>query len=456
MKIVFPLFLTLCGLLQAAPETPRAPYSLELWKDPRFARFFVGSYGTLPDLEPEVNAQEQQALEQLLPLMTKPREAYDYLAKIINKDSNPVFSFHLASLYFENGMLPAAEKWYLDALEKAPAFRRAWRSLGMAQVRMEKWRDAVRSLGKAIGLGIQDGPTYGLLGFSLLALDRPASAESAYRQALMFEPDSIDWKLGLVRTALQQSKAAEAAALCGEILREHPDRIEMLSLQAEAYLAMNEHERATENLELLVRSGQAKPADLKRLADIYTAGQEPALAVTAYVRWLERDDFSPSEDVKAAVAAAESLSAQNALHESGLLLAKARQVGGDKLDKDTATQLLNLEARLKMHAGKGDEAAPILQRVIELNPLDGAALMLLGQHYTDKGDAVKAANYYERAVKIKETEPEALIRLAQIHIAAGKLSEALPLLKRSQEAKPRDSVQRLIQDLEKFMKRGAR
>lgn len=456
MKLRALFLLTMSASALAAAPSPRGPYALQLWSDPDFARYFVGTYGTLPELEPALSEQDRQVLEQLLPLMTKPPEAIRFLAKVIGKDSNAIFSFQLASLYFDHGMLPEAEKWYLAALDKAPAFRRAWRGLGMAQVRLQKWREAIDSLGKAIGLGVQDGPTYGLLGYALLALERPASAESAYRQALMFQSDSLDWKMGLVRTALKQMKAAEAAALCDEILREHPERTELLGLQAEAFLVMKENGRAAENLEMLVRGGQAKAADLKRLADIYVATQEPALALSAYGRWLERADRTPNEDVKMAIAAAESLSAQNALHEAGALLAKAKLATEGKLDKEAEAKLLKVEARLQMSAGKGEQAAPILHRVVELDPLDGGALMLLGQHYADRSDAVKAASFYERAIKIKETEADALIRLAQLHIGSGKLADALPLLKRSQEVKPRDSVQRLIQDLEKFLKKGAK
>lgn len=442
-------------MLHAAPSH-KAPYALELWNDPRFARYFVGTYGNIPDVEPVLTDADREILQQLLTLMPKPLEAIQYLAKVVNKDSNAVFDYQVASLYFDNGMLEPAEKWFKSAIDKFPTFRRAWRGLGMVQVKSEKWREAVGSLGKAIGLGIQDGPTYGLLGYALLSLERHSSAESAYRQALMFDPDSLDWKMGLVRASLMQLKAAEAAALCDEILRDHPERTELLGLQAEAYIAMKENGKATENLEILIRGGQAKGDDMRRLGDIYLATSEPALALSAYSRWLEREDKKPAEDVPHIVTVAENLSAQNAMSEATLLLTQAKKVSGKELPKEVEAKMLKVEARLQMASGKGDDAAPILQRVVELNPMDGGALMLLGQHFNDAKDTVKATAYYERATKIKETEPDALIRLAQLNIADGKLPDALLLLKRSNDIKPRDSVQKLIQDLEKFLKKGSK
>jgi len=455
MKLISALCLALgCVTTYAAPSH-QAPYALDLWNDPQFAKYFVGTYSVMPEVEPTLNDKDRATLQGLLPLMPKPADALAYLSKVVGPTTNAIFDFQMASLYFDNGMMEASEKWFKSAIAKAPSFRRAWRGLGMVQVRAMNWKDAVASLGQAIGLGIQDGPTYGLLGYALLSMERAASAESAYRSALMFQPDSMDWKMGLVRAALKQLKAAEAAALCDEILRENPERTELLSLQAEAYLVMKENVKAAENLEILVRGGQAKSEDMTRLGDIYLASKEPALALSAYSRWLERSDRK-IEDVDKAISVADSLSSQNALLEAGMLLTKSKAAAGKNLPKDAEAKLLKVEARLQMSAGKGDAAAPILERVVELNPMDGSAMMLLGQHYSDKKDNVKATAFYERAAKIKDNEPDALIRLAQLKIGESKLAEALPMLKRSNDLKPRDSVQKLIQDLEKFLKKAAR
>jgi Flp pilus assembly protein TadD len=94
--------------------------------------------------------------------------------------------------------------------------------------------------------------------------------------------------------------------------------------------------------------------------------------------------------------------------------------------------------------------------VVELNPLDGGALMLLGQHYTEAKDDVKATAYYERAAKLPDFEADADLRLAQLHVSGGRLADALPLLKRSHEIKPRDSVSRLITDIERALRKTAK
>jgi Flp pilus assembly protein TadD len=145
---------------------------------------------------------------------------------------------------------------------------------------------------------------------------------------------------------------------------------------------------------------------------------------------------------------------QGALTEASALIQQAREAGAGKLGKEDEVRLLKLEARLAVSAGRAGDAIPMLQRAVELNPLDGGALMLLGQHYMDGKDGAKATGYFERAVKLKDYEASASLRLATLHITANKLADALPLLKRSNELKANDSVAKLITDIERSLRKG--
>ena len=60
----------------SAPEKARpGAYALELWKDPNFAKFFLGTYSVFPDVEPPLSDKDRELLNQLLPMMSKPVEA---------------------------------------------------------------------------------------------------------------------------------------------------------------------------------------------------------------------------------------------------------------------------------------------------------------------------------------------------------------------------------------------
>ena len=125
------------GAPPAGEEEKPSPgaYALELWKDPSFAKFFLGTYSVFPDVEPTLTDDDREILNQLLPMMKQPAEAAAALVKFIKPDTNAIFDLTLGNLYLESGQADAAIMMFQRAVEKFPSFRRAWRGLGMAQVR---------------------------------------------------------------------------------------------------------------------------------------------------------------------------------------------------------------------------------------------------------------------------------------------------------------------------------
>ena len=87
--------------------------------------------------------------------------------------------------------------------------------------------------------------------------------------------------------------------------------------------------------------------------------------------------------------------------------------------------------------------------MIELDPLDGDALLLLGQHFARKGEPDRAILFYERAARIDAFAPQAKVRMAQVYVAQSRFAEALPLLRDAQAARPREDVARYIEQVER-------
>jgi tetratricopeptide (TPR) repeat protein len=84
--------------------------------------------------------------------------------------------------------------------------------------------------------------------------------------------------------------------------------------------------------------------------------------------------------------------------------------------------------------------------------LDGEALILLGQHSSRAGETEKAIFYYERAASLEEFEADAKVRHAQLLVKHGRYEEALPLLHRAQQLKPRDNLQDYLEQVERAAK----
>ncbi len=132
------------------------------------------------------------------------------------------------------------------------------------------------------------------------------------------------------------------------------------------------------------------------------------------------------------------------------LVAKTRAAAGDRLDDEQQRKLLKLDARIAIADGKGEEAARVLEEVVSLDPLDGDALILLGQHYQRAGDLERALVYYERAGNVEAFEAPAKARQGQVLAAQGKYDTALPLLKRARDLKPSDQLALYIEQVERL------
>jgi hypothetical protein len=82
--------------------------------------------------------------------------------------------------------------------------------------------------------------------------------------------------------------------------------------------------------------------------------------------------------------------------------------------------------------------------------------MLLGQHYSRAGgedtDPEKAIFYYERAASLEAFEVNAQIRHAQVLVSMGRYADAVPLIRRAQEIKPRDDIARYLEQVERIAK----
>ncbi len=94
----------------------------------------------------------------------------------------------------------------------------------------------------------------------------------------------------------------------------------------------------------------------------------------------------------------------------------------------------------------------MLEEIVGLDPLDGEALILLGQHSNRNGDTERAVFYYERAANIEKYEADARVRHAQLLVGMGKYDEALPLLRKAQQLKPRDDVLKYMEQVERIAK----
>jgi len=447
------------GCTTVKTEPPVAPSvhsslsasELKIWNDPVFRKQFAQSYIASTDVEPRITLIERDQMEKVLDLISS--DQMDKAARLLEKQRSDsrsaVFDFTLANIYFQDEKFERAIPLYEVAVEKYPKFRRAYRNLGLIYVRQGNFKEAVQALTQVIELGGGDSLTYGLLGFAYSSVENDLSAESAYRQAVLLDPATMDWKMGLARSFFKQARYAEAVALCASLIEGAPERPDLWLLQANAFVGLEQPLKAAENYELVDTLGASTVDSLNMLGDIYVNQELYKMAVNAYIRAMEKN---PDRNAERPIRASKVLVTRGALEETKALIQRIEQMHGSHLGQVDKKDLLKLRARIAVAEGQGDEEVKVLEEIVALDPLDGEALILLGQHAGRSSQPEKAIFYYERAESLEKYEADANVRHAQLLVGQGKYTEALSRLRRAQELKPREDIQKYLDQVERVAK----
>lgn len=420
---------------------------LALWRSADFQRRFAESYLAETDIEPRVTAAERDVMLEVMQQIEA--DKLDEAAKLLDGQrgdgKNALFDFTLANIWFQQGQLDLAAAAYELAVGKFPKFRRAWQNLGLIRVRKNDFEGALPALRVVIELGGGNSDTWGLLGYANAALDQQLAAESAFRMAALLQPDAIDWKVGLARSLFKQERFADAAALCKALVAEHPERADFWLLHGNAMVGLNQPLAAAEDFEMVDRLGRATADSLTLLGDIYVNGELYDLAVDAYLRAMRQN---PQTGRDRAIRAAKVLCARGALAQVEQLLAAIDEDPAG-IEEQQQKDLLKLRARVAVAKGATGDEVKVLQQIVALDPLDGEALLLLGQHHARENEPERALLCYERAANIDGFEADAKVRQAQLLVSQHRYAEALPLLRRAQTLKPRDNIQQYLEQVER-------
>jgi tetratricopeptide (TPR) repeat protein len=421
-------------------------------QDPEWQKSFLGSYGFLSGVEPDIKPSELEILKDVIDLMkVNPRAALAMLQQRIGPDSSAALDFIIANLQFQQGDTTNAAVSYEKALEKFPDFRRAHKNLGLLMVQVNEYAGAIEQLTRAIELGDRDGRTYGLLGYCYINQDNPLSAEQAYRTAVLQQPDSKDWQLGLARSLLALEKYDEAAALFSTILEKNPEDASAWKLQANAFIGLQQPLAAAVNLEAIRMLGKADISSLVLLGDIYMNEGIRDLAKDAYLAAIAKD--TGATQFRAAYRAADLLFRAAAYDQSAEILASIDSRYAKKLSGDDELELMTLRARIARAQGREAEAVEILDEIVQRDGTRGDALLELARYEHDQGNEQKALLLLERAQNLPKYEYDALIEQAQLLVASSDYERAANLLRQALRIKTEPRVERFLARVEGAVRR---
>ena len=416
------------------------PFSENSWNNPEFVDRFMGSYGALTEVQPSINSEEQEIFKQMVALMGQNQTdaAIEVVAAGIKPDSSAALEYTLGNLYLQKSDYESAFKYYKQAIKKFPDFLNAYKNLGLGYLQEGRFEEGLKCLVKAVDLGDREGNTYGLMGYCYLNMGQYQTALDAYRMAMVTDPNNKDWKLGKARSMMAVGLYREALGLFNELIEKDGGKSQYYISCANAHIALDELNQAAKYLELVCRMGEAKAETYQLLGDIYINQNLVDVAYGVYEKAMAKYD---NLDAGKLIRFANALVQRSAYTRAEEFIQKTSKYLGDDISKEDKLNLYNLEAEVALATQQDDKAAGLLEKVIELDPMNGRAILQLARYYNDSKDDIETADFYfTRAENLKSVAVDAYVEHARAKVGQRNYGEALKLLENAQSRNYRKNV----------------
>lgn len=428
----------------------RVPYDLSNShpSHPDFKKNVMGLYGVHTAIEPDkISSKERSLYEKIVPhLESNPDLAIDILSKEVSEENNANFDYLLGTLYFNHENLENAKLWLDKAIKKVPNFRRAFRIKALIHFRQNNYNNCTQDLLKVIQLGGGDSQSYGLLAYCYINAEKYASALEAYERAKLFEPDNKDFNINIARCYMELQEYKKVIGLFEEILQEKHDDKNLWLAQSNAFLYEGRISEAIANLEIVRAKGDANFNTLAHLSQIYYNEDIESLSTSAIVDGLKQ--IKTNDDYKKVIKILDMfISKQWYKGTESIIQAIPANVVHDLSNRDK-TLLELAKVSLNLGLNKREEAYQSLKSILKQDPVNGPALLLLGNYYHIEGRIEEAIFQYERASQLEEHQFEALISLAKLYVDKSEFGDALKALYQAKQLKSATYLLNYIKQVE--------
>lgn len=479
------LALSLLALLPLIPTPARAtampataPNPTALVPDPGPPR---------ADDEPTVTQGEQNVLNDAQRLASTGEyvRARALLDSARDSKSSALLDLTAGDLALQTGRLDLALHDYQLAVKKHPTFRRAWNKLGSAHDKIGNRGAAADAYRRTIEMGGGSATNYGRLGACLTDMGEFMAAESAYLWAIVLDPETLDWRLGLLRVLLEQGRSADALLLTNQLIVLYPDRKDLQQLRTHAQRALDPGKAKKPPMQPRVAINLLGPAATTEPQD--PAGSDQGLLAPS----LRASRETPEEASAAPPAVRILLNARGEVFHLGReigiegvrpllerlpdtrntpvvlevdpantygavvpVLDEALAAGANNVTFASSPDKTDPATPLELPRGATEPARPSieeLERIVELDPRNGGVLLRLGHSQQPGGDYASALAQYERAAHLEHFEPDARLAIAKTLIEMGCYKEAIQHLRRAQVLRPSEDVAAFTAELERHL-----
>jgi tetratricopeptide (TPR) repeat protein len=385
------------------------------------------SYNFRKDEEPEMSSDEYALYEKIVGMLSLNRE---FAMKLLEPmaaaktDATPAFLFLLGNVYFTNGQPEAAEGYYRRAIDLLPTFTRAWGNLGNLFFTQGKYQEAVDCFTKVTATGDRDVQTLSLLAYCMDRTGRPIGAEMNYVQALGIDPDHIDSLRGLMSMSFNNGQHARAEELLKQLIRLDPKDRQNWTTYGSLLIAQDRPIEAIGLLESAAALDFVDNAGLILLCDLYTEQGFQVEASRAFERLQAKDP---------ALAASRRLHYVRSLVSEGKFEAAERELTAvaSSASADRRPEVWQVEAELRTRQERWEDARALYEKILQVDPFKGEALMGLGASLKVLGEAAAAELVFDRAAQVPEFAYRAYVELADSALRQRIYPRALIFLERA-------------------------
>jgi len=403
----------------------------------------------------KITEDDQLILKQAMDIMADGEEGMDQalglLTSSVTDDCSPYILQTIGSIYGQRNDAENAIHWYEKTMESYPHFTVVEKNLGIMLAFKGEHERALPFLIKAIEHGSENNTIYGLTGMCYFNLGKNVAAEGAYRKATLLDPSVRDWQVGLAQCLIQQQKHSKSIAVLQELLTADPSNALVWMLQCNAYIQQGNLEEALANLEIVDRLGESSPDSLELLGNIYMDQGLPERSIACFKKALRLDETA---DTDSYISIANLFVGYGQLQPAQSYIDDIRKKSAGNLTQEQETNLLQMESRIALSIGSENTYIPILERLIELDPQDQIALLMLAEYYSGQDTAEgykKADTYFEHIKQIPDRSPneQATVMVAQAisYVARELYHKALPLLEEANTIHPQDHIADYIEQI---------
>jgi tetratricopeptide (TPR) repeat protein len=310
-------------------------------------------------------------------------------------------------------------------------------------------KDAVRCWEAVVNLDSSAGPVahaaMGAIAYRSGELDLAAEH---YRLAMQQDPNVTAHSVRLAEVLLDQGRPQEAVELLEGLLKSRPRLMAASVFLGQAYLRLQQYDKARQHLETGVALGPDYPNAYFGLATACARLGDQAKAKEYMQKYKElqaqaeqrhRDALKNTSDVghvidvvaRAHTGASKVYIAHGDYHAAERCLRRAGEVNANDLESRV------LLAWLHEQQGRADDALAILAELRQQAPDDLGTQMSLGEAYARLGRAQEAEAAYRRAIELAPQQAGGYAALAHFYLQANrKTDQARTLAEKAVEVEP--------------------